>query len=973
MIKLQVLGRLDLFDANGRVLHSVLAQPKRQAVLAYLAVAVPRGYHRRESLLALLWPDSDDEHARGSLSKAISHLRQSLGSELLISRGHAELGLDWHRIWCDAIGFEDALDRGAPAEAMALYGGDLLPGFHIDEAPEFDQWLERERTRLRGRAVQAARELSEREQSQGRIAPSIEWARRAAALEPYDESIVRRLMTLLDAANDRAGALRTYDEFAARLHNELETEPAPETAAVMEAIRDRSVTHSPARSELAISDDSNRSPLESSPARAQPPVSASPSNISRSRNWWPASTLGAVGIIALAAWTFRGRRPDPGPDAPAATIAVVPFVVQGAPAVANLGEGMVSLLAERFSQGGQLHALDAKTIRREAHPIAPTTLGADSARALLGRFRPRFLLLGEATAVGDSLRVRAVLYDSVVGREAISRAEVSGSGSDLARLTGDLAWQVLATSPMYAHPRARPRPADLTSSLPALRSFLVGEQELTAGHFAEAVKAYKAAVDSDSSLAIAYLNLGRAANWAGDYPMADFASARALNFIDRLTPVDQLKVRARSAYEHGYPEESERLLNVALINEVGDASAWFDLGEIYFHWGGILGHPMSEARSAYEQALAIYGNDVGSLVHLARIAAADGRIATVDSLTRKALRGHVDEPQALELRALRAYAMGDRAEADRVQTAASRLDDNAAYSVASMLSVFGAEFSSSSGAAAALMGENHSLRSRTTGVILSAQLAMAHGHTSRAMSILSSGPAFGAARSIEYRAALAALPFRPTSKAEALALRKELVDLRDGPLIGPGPEQYAVSSIYPARRSYLFAMLSLKGADTAAALAEAERLDRPVDNNNDRDYRSATARLIRAEVDRARGKPAQALADLGAPSVLPARVLPGPLHYPSAHERFLRAELARTLGHNEEALRWYGTFPDPGAYDLMYLPAVHAGAGTAFAQQNDTAKARLNYERAIALLSESDPEWVPYVSVLRSRLAALPR
>jgi len=41
----------------------VLAQPKRVALLAYLAAATPRRLHRRDSLLALFWPELDQEHA----------------------------------------------------------------------------------------------------------------------------------------------------------------------------------------------------------------------------------------------------------------------------------------------------------------------------------------------------------------------------------------------------------------------------------------------------------------------------------------------------------------------------------------------------------------------------------------------------------------------------------------------------------------------------------------------------------------------------------------------------------------------------------------------------------------------------------------------------------------------------------------------------------------------------------------------
>jgi DNA-binding SARP family transcriptional activator len=53
MIRLRTLGALDLRDADGQELRGVLAQPKRAALLAYLALATPRGYHRRDTLLAL--------------------------------------------------------------------------------------------------------------------------------------------------------------------------------------------------------------------------------------------------------------------------------------------------------------------------------------------------------------------------------------------------------------------------------------------------------------------------------------------------------------------------------------------------------------------------------------------------------------------------------------------------------------------------------------------------------------------------------------------------------------------------------------------------------------------------------------------------------------------------------------------------------------------------------------------------------
>ena len=48
-----MLGSLELCNDDGRELRSVLVQPKRAALLAYLAAAAPAGFHRRDRLLAL--------------------------------------------------------------------------------------------------------------------------------------------------------------------------------------------------------------------------------------------------------------------------------------------------------------------------------------------------------------------------------------------------------------------------------------------------------------------------------------------------------------------------------------------------------------------------------------------------------------------------------------------------------------------------------------------------------------------------------------------------------------------------------------------------------------------------------------------------------------------------------------------------------------------------------------------------------
>jgi eukaryotic-like serine/threonine-protein kinase len=236
MIRVQLLGSIDLRDENGRELQAVLAQPKRLALLAYLAAASPVGPQRRDTLLGLFWPDLDQEHARNALSKAVHYLRRSLGEAAIVSRSADELALD-ESVWTDVRAFTTGLNDGRTEEALELYRGDLLPSFFVPEAPGFEEWLERERARLRSRAAAAARILAERHEAGRHLTLAVACARRALELSDGDERPLRRLIELLDRAGDRAGAVRAYEEFVRKLAAELEVEPAAETTALIQRIR----------------------------------------------------------------------------------------------------------------------------------------------------------------------------------------------------------------------------------------------------------------------------------------------------------------------------------------------------------------------------------------------------------------------------------------------------------------------------------------------------------------------------------------------------------------------------------------------------------------------------------------------------------------------------------------------------------------------------------------------------------------
>ena len=150
MSQLITLGRVRLVGSDG--VESAAAQPKRMALLAYLALISAKGAARRDALLALFWPELGDEEGRRALRQGLHYLRRTLGEDVFVGEGD-ELRVREATLGCDAVEFERLIEDGHSEQALALYRGDFLDGFHVDDvASEYEEWVERTRARLRRRA-----------------------------------------------------------------------------------------------------------------------------------------------------------------------------------------------------------------------------------------------------------------------------------------------------------------------------------------------------------------------------------------------------------------------------------------------------------------------------------------------------------------------------------------------------------------------------------------------------------------------------------------------------------------------------------------------------------------------------------------------------------------------------------------------------------------------------------------------------
>lgn len=220
MIRLRVLGAVDLQDDHGVSLDVVLSQPKRLALLTYLALARPLGFHRREVLLALLWPQSDLATGRNSLRQALHFLRHALGEGLIVGRGENDVGVNADLLWCDALAFTSTVRRNL-SEAVSLYRGDLMPGMFVDDAPDFNRWLDEEREHLRSRFEEALEREGVEAETRSDYASAVRARRRSVALQPLSGRTALALMRSLAKGGDRAAAIQHAGVFSRALHDEL--------------------------------------------------------------------------------------------------------------------------------------------------------------------------------------------------------------------------------------------------------------------------------------------------------------------------------------------------------------------------------------------------------------------------------------------------------------------------------------------------------------------------------------------------------------------------------------------------------------------------------------------------------------------------------------------------------------------------------------------------------------------------------
>jgi DNA-binding SARP family transcriptional activator/tetratricopeptide (TPR) repeat protein len=990
------LGRLALVAPPGADDAGLDRQRRKLAVLTVLALS-PDAVSR-DLLLEMFWGDQPEGRARHSLSDALSHVRRVLGPGSITAR-RADVALSPDApLRVDAAELAEAVSGGDDESALRLYGGPFLEAVYVGGSPRFEQWVAGAGRRLE-RLFQTACERRCRE-----LARAHEWteseavARRWLDSDPLSADAGIALLQAIAGEGDAAArvrALEAYDALRRRAAREFDVEPAAPVSAFAERLRSelppvervasegedaRGAPAAPAVAEteadpprvadvVAVAGPTGEGP----PAAAWDGVDSLPEGSDRASRrrtaWWVALAAGLVAAVLLIPFARQATEAAP------ATVAIFPFSLHGSPDFGYLTEGMVDLLSTNLEGAAGLRTVDPRAVIALAERAGEPVASPADARALADGLGASMYVLGDIAEAGSRLRISAALYDARAA-EPVSRAYAEGVADSLFAVVDRLTQLLLAERAQRVGGRLGRTAALTTSSIPALKAYLEGEQHWRAMRLVEAVDALRRATQQDTTFALAWYRLGMASSWDARVDVALDAMERAVRNSAALSERDRTLIAAYHDVVRRDPDEAERRYRAVVASHPADVEAWAGLGEMWFHANPWRGRSFAESRAAWEHVLRLEPRNLGAAWHLAYVGAREQRREEVDSLTRR-IEATVAGAPDLSIRAIRAVVLGGEPDRDAVLRDLAGADDFSLILAVWRVAVSTEDLALILRFADLLVDRRRPAEVRALGHGLRAHLRLGRGQWSAAQDELAALARIDPVLALEYGALFATFPLRAAPPTEIATMLQRLRAWS----AAVAPRLTSVADLWvnvhadahPILRAYLTGLASVRAGDHGAAERSVALLEgRAGDSDADR-LAQALARELRVELllERGRAGPALALLDSWRDRVDYGSARTSPF-FARSRLRFIRAELLRARGRASEALGWYDGIGEIYPHDVVYLAPASLRSATIHAERGEHRAAAADYRRFLKLWRECDPEFRPLIDQAERRLAALP-
>jgi serine/threonine-protein kinase len=364
------------------------------------------------------------------------------------------------------------------------------------------------------------------------------------------------------------------------------------------------------------------------PRAAAPHPAAAPVTAASARRLWLVRAVLGVAAVAAALGGWLMLRPSRDAGAlDADLVAVAPFDVPDG-RLALWREGLVDVLSRNLDGAGPLRIVPPTTVIRRWSGRADRP----SAVALGRRTGAQVVVIGSLIGAGpDSARLTATALDASDGR-TLADLELRDAADRVDRLADSLTVRLLRELGRTRRIEVF-RTASLGSTtLPALKAFLRGEQWFRRASWDSAMAAYDEASRRDSAFALPLWRSSQVLGWA--HVAGDSVSvARAMQagaLAHGLAPRDSLLLTADSILAMLYrdvPRVSPAAIGrVFVIAEEltrrypDDADSWYLLGEARFHWGVATGSTPREALDAFNHAIRLDSALAPAYIHPVELA-----------------------------------------------------------------------------------------------------------------------------------------------------------------------------------------------------------------------------------------------------------------------------------------------------------------------------------------------------------------
>lgn len=312
-------------------------------------------------------------------------------------------------------------------------------------------------------------------------------------------------------------------------------------------------------------------------------------------------TLGVAGFLIV-----RRRANAAGVDPN--SVVVLPFRVSGNAELANMREGMVDLIVPKLTGVGGPRAVDSRTTLsawRAALPSESDDLAPNDAIKLARKLKAGHVLLGEVVGTPGRITLTARTYSTIDGG-ASDPVDVSITQDSMLAGVDHLVAELLTQQAGETDRLA----SLLSSSLPAVQSFLDGRRNYRRGKYVDAAQHFERALELDSTFALAAVGNMLSRDWTGFGPEWVRSRRLAFQYKDRLPLRDREYLIAKIGENFPAPQSylgSIRAWETLSSKYPDSPDVWFELGDHYFHYGNIAGiaEPHTRAHAAWTKATSL--------------------------------------------------------------------------------------------------------------------------------------------------------------------------------------------------------------------------------------------------------------------------------------------------------------------------------------------------------------------------------